>query len=112
MTDDATHWVLSVTTTVGSLDSARGLAGRILAGKLAACVQLDTGVTSLYRWDGEQHADAEVRLVIKTLPACEQALRDLLARHHPYDLPQFLCVTMRASAAYADWVRSEVSLPG
>jgi periplasmic divalent cation tolerance protein len=112
MTDAATHLILSVTTTVGSLDSARNLAARILAQKLAACVQIDTGVISLYRWEGEQHADTEVRLVIKTLPACEQALRDLLGRHHPYDLPQFLCVTMRASPAYADWVRSEVSLPG
>jgi periplasmic divalent cation tolerance protein len=112
MTDAANPLVLSVTTTVGSLESARVLAHQILAGKLAACVQLDTGVTSLYRWKGERHEDGEVRLVIKTVPACEQALRDLFGRLHPYELPQFLCVAMRATPAYADWVRSEVSVPG
>jgi periplasmic divalent cation tolerance protein len=112
MTDAETALVLSVTTTVGSLDSARALARQILAEKLAACVQFDPGVTSLYRWKDEQREDSEVRVVIKTLPACEQALRDLFGRFHPYEIPQFLCVPMRASPAYADWVRSEVSLPG
>jgi len=112
MTATESELILSVTTTVGSLDAARELARQILAEKLAACVQLDAEVTSLYRWKGKQHEDREVRLVIKTLPAREQALRDLFGRLHPYELPQFLCVAMRASPAYAAWVRSEVTLPG
>ncbi len=53
MQDPDEYLVLSVTTTVGSLDAARALARRILDEKLAACVQLDAGVTSLYRWQGE-----------------------------------------------------------
>ncbi len=105
--------VLSVTTTVGSLQAAQLLARQILVEKLAACVQLDAGVTSLYPWQGELREDPEVRLVIKTLAACEPALRDLFARHHPYKLHQFLAVAMRASPAYGEWVRSEVVLaPG
>jgi periplasmic divalent cation tolerance protein len=111
MTRTGLPLVLSVTTTVGSLDAARALARQVLAERLAACVQLDPCATSLYRWKGELHEDAEVRLVIKTVPECEVALRDLFARHHPYELPQFLCLTLRASVAYAEWVRAEIACP-
>ncbi|MEO8652596.1 MAG: divalent-cation tolerance protein CutA [Ramlibacter sp.] len=103
--------VLSVTTTVGSLEAARALAKRILDEKRAACVQLDSAINSLYRWQGELHDEPEVRLVIKTLPACEEALRELFARHHPYEVPQFLSTAMRASAAYVQWVREQVVVP-
>jgi len=103
--------VLTVTTTVGSLEAARTLARHILADGLAACVQLDPGVVSLYRWKGELRDEPEVRLLIKTLPACEEPLQALFARHHPYEVPQFLVTQMRPSPAYGEWVRAEVVVP-
>jgi periplasmic divalent cation tolerance protein len=103
--------ILSVTTTVGSLADATALARAIVAQRLAACVQVEEGVTSFYRWQGRQCEEAEVRLVIKTLPGCEGALQALFARHHPYEVPQFLATPMRASEAYARWVRSESTAP-
>jgi periplasmic divalent cation tolerance protein len=66
-------------------------------------------VTSLYRWKGELCEEPEVRLVIKTLPACEPALQAFFTGHHPYELPQFTAVAMRSSSAYLEWVRAEVS---
>lgn len=103
--------VLVVTTTVGSGADAQALARTILQRRLAACVQVEEGLTSFYRWEGQDHADAEVRLTIKTLPACAQALQALFSAQHPYDVPQFVALTMRASEAYAAWVRAEV-VPG
>jgi len=103
--------ILSVTTTVSSLETAKALAREILASKLAACVQLDQGIVSLYRWKGELCEEPEVRLVIKTLSGCEAALQALFAQHHPYELPQFLAERMSASEAYAQWVRAEVIVP-
>jgi len=112
MQDPSPHLsVLSVTTTVGSRDAARALAREILAQRLAACVQIDPEVTSLYRWKGELCEAPEVRLVIKCLPGCETALQALFARHHPYEVPQFLAMPMSASPGYADWVRAETLLP-
>lgn len=101
--------ILAVTTTVDSLQAAQVLAREILAGRLAACVQIDPGLTSLYRWRGELCEEPEVRLVIKTLPGRESALQALFATHHPYELPQFTAVPMKASDAYVQWVRAEVA---
>ena len=106
---DPEHPVLSLTTTVGSLDQARQLASALVGQRLAACVQLDGGVESHYRWQGAVQAEPEVRLTIKSAPARLQDLQDYLARHHPYQLPQLLWHLEAASPAYADWVRQEVS---
>ena len=102
--------ILSVTTTVGSRTDAEVLAQALVDRRLAACVQVEEGVQSFYRWDGQLRQEAEVRLVIKTLPACEAAVQELFAELHPYEVPQFLAVPMRASPAYFDWVLGEVEL--
>lgn len=103
--------ILTVTTTVGSLADATALAREIVDLRLAACVQVEQGLLSFYRWQGRACEDPEVRLVIKTLPACEEALQALFASKHPYELPQFTAARLRASPAYAKWVRDEVALP-
>lgn len=105
--------ILSITTTVGTLESAKALARELLDQRLAACVQLEPGLTSVYRWNGEVSEEAEVRLVIKSVPELEEALASFIAQCHPYDLPQFVAATLRASASYAQWVRDEVDVqPG
>ena len=101
--------ILSVTTTVGSRSDATALATEILAHHLAACVQVEEGLTSHYRWKGAMQQEPEVRLVIKTVPACAEKLQALFARSHPYELPQFLAVPMAASPGYAEWVRAETA---
>ena len=100
--------ILSVTTTVASLADAQELGRAILQRRLAACVQIEPGLTSLYRWQGRDCEDAEVRLTIKTLPECAGALQALFAELHPYEVPQFLAVAMQASEAYGQWVRESV----
>jgi periplasmic divalent cation tolerance protein len=103
--------ILTVTTTVGSLAEAQQLGRAILERRLAACVQIEQGLISLYRWQGKDCEDPEVRLTIKTLPECDRALRALFEQQHPYDVPQFLAVAMRASEGYHAWARAEVSFP-
>lgn len=103
------HRILVVTTTVGSAAAAAELARSMVERRLAACVQIDPEVASFYRWDGGMCEDREARLVIKTAPGLEAAVRSFLAEHHPYELPQFVAVPVRASAEYAQWVRAEVA---
>ncbi len=100
--------ILVVTTTVDSEATAAALARTMVERRLAACVQIDREVTSLYRWQGELCEDREARLVIKTAPEREADVRAFLAERHPYELAQFVAMPVAASAEYAQWVRSEV----
>ena len=103
------HPVMSVVTTVGSEADAQRLAELLLEQRLAACVQIETGLVSHYVWQGRPCQEPEWRLTIKTLPDRVAALRSLFNDHHPYELPQFLTVVMGASDAYAAWVGEAVA---
>lgn len=101
--------ILSLTTTVATREDAQRLARALVEQRLAACVQLDEGVQSHYRWEGALCADPEVRLTVKSLPSLLPRLQAFFAEGHPYDVPQLLWQTMAASPAYAEWVRGEVT---
>ncbi len=100
--------ILTVTTTVGSMDHARDLARRIIDARLAACVQLDAVAASVYRWEGALCEEPEVRLTIKTTLESRGLLEDFIAEHHPYALPQFTAWPTSCSAAYVRWVRESL----
>lgn len=108
MQDCTDRDIVTVTTTVGSMEDARRLARGIVERRLAACVQLDSIAASVYRWEGRLCEDAEVRLSIKTLAGRRAALQAYFADAHPYELPQFLCETQEGSEKYAAWVKREV----
>ncbi|HYF16450.1 MAG TPA: divalent-cation tolerance protein CutA [Ramlibacter sp.] len=101
--------ILSLTTTVGSLDDARRLAQGLLEQRLAACVQLEEITESHYRWESRLCADPEVRLTIKSRPQRLAALQAFFAEHHPYDVPQLLWQVLSGSDAYAGWVQGETA---
>lgn len=88
----------------------REIAKKIVEARLAACVNLISGVTSIYRWDQAVREDEEVLLLVKTRASrcrdLEASVRDM----HPYDLPEVLTLAVAGgSEAYLDWVREESS---
>ncbi|MGB0678693.1 MAG: divalent-cation tolerance protein CutA [Polyangiales bacterium] len=73
--------------------------------RLAACVQMLPGLTSVYRWQGAVHEDSEVLLIIKTVSARVPALRQWLETHHPYDVPELVVLDAADGLpAYLRWV--------
>ena len=100
--------ILSLTTTVGNAEDANQLARALVEARLAACVQVEEGLRSHYRWEGRVCDEPEVRLTAKTLVRLRPALEAFLAEHHPYEVPQLLWHPDDASAAYAEWVRQQV----
>ena len=101
--------IASLTTTVPTEAEAQGLARGLVEARLAACVQVEAGMQSHYRWKGALQAEPEVRLTIKTIPAARARVEDFIGRYHPYAVPQLLWQEQDASPAYAEWVRTEVA---
>jgi periplasmic divalent cation tolerance protein len=97
-----------VLVTAPDAETAAGVARSLVGERLAACVNVVSGVRSIYRWEGRVEEAAEVMLVIKTradrCPALCARVRDL----HPYDVPEVLELpAVGGSEAYLDWVRTE-----
>ena len=89
---------------------AEALARALVEERLAACVNVVPGVLSVFRWEGEVQSAGEVLLVAKTTEEREPALRERLARLHPYDVPEVVALeTSTVNDAYANWVRDATS---
>jgi periplasmic divalent cation tolerance protein len=99
-----------VTSTAPSREVAMALAGALVNGRLAACVNV-LPCTSVYRWEGEVKQDDEHLMVIKTRRTYIDDINDLFAREHPYDLPELISMEVEdGSAGYLKWMRDETEI--
>lgn len=93
-------------------DTARRIADALVAERLAACVQLLPGLTSVYRWEGRVQASDEVLLIAKTQRARLDALTARIVALHPYDLPEVIAFDASGGLpAYLAWIAGQTS-PG
>ena len=60
--------VLLVMTTLPDAQAARVLARALVEARLAACVSIQSGCVSVYRWEGALEQAHEVPMLIKTTP--------------------------------------------
>lgn len=89
--------------------SAQDLAAKVLAEKLAACVTLLPGATSLYCWEGKLEQEYEVQMLLKTNQANQQALLDCLKSHHPYQTPELLALpVVHGDHDYLSWLNASL----
>ncbi len=90
-----------------SLENATSLAQTVVEEKLAACVNILPGVTSIYRWEGAVESSTEVLLLIKTREELFELLRARIVEQHPYELPEVIAVSIsNGHAEYLKWIGS------
>jgi periplasmic divalent cation tolerance protein len=103
---------LIILCTCPDLATAERVAEAVVGERLAACVNIAPGLTSIYRWEGQIQRDAELLLLIKTrqevYPLLEARIREL----HPYQIPEIIALPIQAgSAAYLDWIAANTGAP-
>ena len=90
-------------------EEARPLARALVEERLAACVNLLPGVTSVYRWEGALQEDEETTLLIKTTTEKYGALATRIQELHSYDVPEILSLdSAEVAESYARWVYDEL----
>jgi periplasmic divalent cation tolerance protein len=97
--------------TTPQADASR-IASAVVAGKLAACVNIIPAVQSLYWWEGKVEQDNEALLVIKTTRDSVPGLDALLRGSHPYDNFELVALDIGAgSHPYIEWIAESVARP-
>jgi periplasmic divalent cation tolerance protein len=93
--------------TVPDQATADKLAEGMVKAKLAACVNIVPGVSSVYFWDGKLERSSELLLILKTRADLMAEVCDHVKKNHPAKTPETIAFTIEdGHAPYLDWVGS------
>lgn len=96
-------WLLL--TTVETQKDAAVLSREAIEAGLAACVQIEGPVESVFVWKDFIESAKEYRLLFKTSASRRKDLWQWLQNHHPYEVPELLAWPADESGkAYTRWV--------
>lgn len=86
-------------------NTAKKLAELLVTKKLAACVNILPGLTSIYTWEEQIESVQEHLLLIKSTKDNYQAIETTVFKHHPYEVPEIIAVPIeRGLPEYLDWI--------
>ncbi len=89
--------------------TAQELATKALSEKLAACVTLLPGASSLYYWEGKLEQEYEVQMLLKSDIQHQDALLACLRSHHPYQTPELLVLpVLHGDSDYLSWLNASL----
>jgi periplasmic divalent cation tolerance protein len=84
------------------------LARLLVQERLVACGSVMSGVTSIYRWEGEVREEREHLLVLKSDRSRTSALLRRIPGVHPYEVPEILVLEVEAGhRPYLEWIAAE-----
>jgi periplasmic divalent cation tolerance protein len=98
-----------VFSTASTAEEAEKIARALVDGRLAACVNVVSGLRSYYRWQGKIEDAAEFLLIIKSTRDRFPALRTLLEKLHSYEVPEVIAMPVVDGAQnYLNWMDGEL----
>jgi periplasmic divalent cation tolerance protein len=96
---------MMVLSACASTEEALRIARIVVNEGLAACAQVQSPMTSIYRWQGTVEESQEVMVFCKTTHELYPKLETRITELHSCDTPEIVALPItRASAKYLDWL--------
>ena len=94
--------------TAGTREEAERIGSALVEARLAACVNLLDGMTSVYWWDGAVRKDQETVLIAKTRGDRFEALKEKVRSLHSYECPCIVAWPIhQGHAPFLQWIRDQ-----
>jgi periplasmic divalent cation tolerance protein len=91
---------------------AERIGGMLVDRGLAACVNILSGMTAIYIWDGKRQRDAETVMLIKTRASLADTAIAESCKLHPYTNPAFVVLPIEGGAAdFLRWIAKQTAKP-
>ncbi|MDH5190025.1 MAG: divalent-cation tolerance protein CutA [Gammaproteobacteria bacterium] len=99
------HIVLN---TCPDMGVAKNLATLLVKNRMAACINIIPGLTSIYEWKGKLETGTECLLVIKSVKNSYPELEKMIRENHPYELPEIISVSVSGGLnEYLGWISQQ-----
>ena len=103
--------ILVVLITMPSQREAVRIAQAVVRKKLAACANIVSPVTSIFRWKGNLEKSREALVIMKTTPRRYAALAKAVRSMHPYEVPEIIALKVtKGLPRYIAWVHQETTI--
>jgi periplasmic divalent cation tolerance protein len=89
--------------------TAIAIARALVEKRLAACVNVLPGVSSVYRWKGAVETAEEVALIVKTSTGPLAAAIAEIKRRHPYETPAISAFEVFPEEETLQWICDETA---
>ncbi len=76
--------------------TAESIGERLIRARLAACINVLPGVSSIFIWEGAVERSQEAAAIIKTRRSSWEAVRAFVKEAHPYDTPVIVMIGIDA----------------
>jgi periplasmic divalent cation tolerance protein len=98
--------------TFPSPEAAEAVGRELLERRLAACINILPGMTSIYRWENAVVRDSETVVIIKTRASLASRVIDEVKMRHAYTNPALVVLPIvDGSADYVRWLMGETAAP-
>jgi len=88
-------------------ETANRIATVLVEEGLAACVNILSSITSVYRWQGKTETTGESLMIIKSPTENYPYIEKRIVELHPYELPEVIAVPIVAGLEpYLAWLSS------
>jgi len=79
-----------IQTTTDSIDIAESISDLLVKKNISPCVQIISNVNSVYQWNDKIEHSNEILLLIKTIPENIQKCKNIILKHHNYEIPELI----------------------
>ena len=79
-----------IQTTIDSIKIAESISELLVNNNASPCVQIISNVKSVYQWKDKVEHSSEILLLIKTIPENVQKCKNIILKHHNYDVPELI----------------------
>ncbi len=108
MTTGASFQFVYITT--ANMEEARRIGRALVEARLAACVNILAGMTSIYWWEGEIQDGRETVLIAKTRAHLLDTLTDKVKELHGYDCPCIVALPIAGgNPEFLEWIAAETT---
>ena len=105
--------LVAVCVTTASLAEAEAIGRAVVEARLAASVNVVSGVSSFYRWEGALREGSEAMLWAKTSADLIEPLTAMVKALHSYACPCVIALPISAgNADYLAWIDAETAPAG
>ncbi len=102
--------LIMIIVTCPDAKTAKRIVSSIIRKRLAACVNIITGVRSVYRWKGKVEETSEKLLLIKSSRRLLKKITQDVKQNHPYQIPEIVALPIiGGSREYLQWLTKETS---